>query len=498
MISTLASLRESALELRDRFVDASRELADASASIERVQSDIADSTATIEALYSDRRSVRREEKYWYTEQISEEKDRRQTLRMELNAQRERRRLATSRIRSVRQEAQGKKALLATEVRRLRSAAAALPTSAKSRFGAQLDGLRQHASTSVEACQQLMAFLTSFDEVLVVGVSPAMLAGCEDDSFDSISSVLGDDGVMGGGLVSLTDVEPAQVETRIEYLQEPPEWLMESWTGLECVDRPNREFLPITGTDETVPYDSYVVADSLDTDGLSMEAIGVAYASALLGAEGRDAILSLGGPGRPDMLSLDRDRNLWITEIKATQQGGRGLHETGLLRSLTDAAGVPLQLFENSAPWLRRSGVEVLRSIEAALTRAASTAEMETLAVLKDRYVEAVRAGFPSEAFKSEVVQVGLISPDADYLLPLTVANSGVIDRFVDDVRPDRIAQVNVVEGAHEASVAEHAGDATRSVSSEQHSNQGDHVASEAGTGEASETDGSDGGDAGDD
>lgn len=494
MVATLAGLRESALELRERFVDASRELAEATADMERLRSEIADCTATIEGLYSDRRSVRREERYRYTEQISEEKDCRQALREELNTQRERRRQATSRIRSVRLEAQSSKTFLAGEVRRLGSAAAALPTSSKSRFGSQLDALRHQATASVEACRQLIAFLTSFDEVSIASMSPATFMDLDDDGSDheleNASQLIGDEAAVHDDAASLAGSPPG-VETRIEFLAEPTAWLVESSNGLECVDRPNREFLPITGTDQTVLYDSYVVTDSLDTRGLTMEAIGVAYASALLGAEARGAILSLGGPGRPDMLSLDADQTLWITEIKATERGGLGLHETGLLRSLAAPDGGEQRLFENSTPWLQRSGVEVLRSIEAALMRGGGTAEMEALAILRDRYAEAVRSGFSSEAFRSEVVQVGLIAPDADYLLPLTVSRSGIMDRFVDEVRPDRIAQVNVVKGAHAPSVAAEperpTDDANHSPASDEHSNQPDSASAQP----AAETPGDD-------
>ena len=301
----------------------------------------------------------------------------------------------------------------------------------------------------------MGFLTSLEDY--AAATPSVFGGVLSDDDDAMETQMLA-GFTGGreadralSLLPIPFTPAVSTNEEFEYLPEFNDWDYRALAnGLVCIDPPNREFLPLAGQERSVLFDSYVVADSLDVNDLTVETIGVVYATALLGAEGRGAIFSLGGPGRPDMLSLDAEQNLWITEIKATLQGGRGLHETGLLRTLSDGDGGTNQLFENSSAWLQRSGIDVLRGIDGRIQRAVSPAEAEELSILRDRYAEAVRFGFASDRFKAEVIQVGLVTPDSDYLLPLTVANSRMMDRFIDDVRPERIVQVNVVEGAHES------------------------------------------------
>lgn len=114
-----------------------------------------------------------------------------------------------------------------------------------------------------------------------------------------------------------------------------------------------------------------------------EIASVKYTTAYLDTLGHSAIVDVGGPGLPDMLSLSFDKRICITEIKGTKSQ-TDLHASGLKRTVMDKnsdEGLRQEvLMENSPAWLLRSRnghdsvIQTLGAIDAAIDQAASPSQ----------------------------------------------------------------------------------------------------------------------------
>lgn len=201
---------------------------------------------------------------------------------------------------------------------------------------------------------------------------------------------------------------------------------------------------------SVPYKVYAIpACDWTNDKGSAERFGVEVTAAMLAAEGRRAIVSLGGPGKPDLISLDAMGRIWMTEVKGSFKG-RPLYKSGLLRDVRelselyedrpDPLGGRERVWENSPDWLRRSGPDVLRvlkQIEAATEDSKIKADVKELTL---RYAEAVSAGFDKNSHTTEIFQVASLADDqgAPYLDP-----NPTVHAYCAEVEPARITQVDV-------------------------------------------------------
>jgi len=201
----------------------------------------------------------------------------------------------------------------------------------------------------------------------------------------------------------------------------------------------------------IPYRVYSVPrQDRIIDGETAERLGLSVTSSILAAEGRRAIVLLGGPAKPDMISLDSAGKLWLTEVKGTFKG-TALSRAGLLRSvignpddpraqLPDPLTGKVKVWENSPEWLRRSGADVLRNLKAMEEAAADQSAKSAVRELMLRYAEAVSAGFEPTSHMTEMFQVG--SSSIGESLPYLDA-SPALHAYCAEVEPERITQVEV-------------------------------------------------------
>jgi hypothetical protein len=203
----------------------------------------------------------------------------------------------------------------------------------------------------------------------------------------------------------------------------------------------------------IPYRIFSLTDPDSLEIQNPEELGVRVTAEMLAAEGRPCIIALGGPGKPDILSLDGVGKLWMTEVKGSFKG-TPLARAGLLRTLKPdtppelAAADPLtgtlKVWENSPEWLRRSGVDVLKSLTM-IERTVDDAELRTrIHELTLRYAQAVTTGFEEEDYCTEIFQVGALagSESLPYLDP-----NPTLHAYCADVEPTRITQVTTGEEA---------------------------------------------------
>lgn len=199
----------------------------------------------------------------------------------------------------------------------------------------------------------------------------------------------------------------------------------------------------------IPYRVYTINREGWGDGdRTAERLGEDVSASMLAAEGRRAIVLLGGPGKPDILSLDANGMVWMTEVKGSFRG-TSLSRSGLLRSVnsditdplaapSDPLGGKLKVWENSPEWLRRSGADVLRNLMAMESKAEDPAVRAGIRELAQRYAEAVSAGFEQSNHATEIFQIGSL-PDGDSL-PYLEPNP-TLHAYCAEVEPARITQV---------------------------------------------------------
>ena len=208
---------------------------------------------------------------------------------------------------------------------------------------------------------------------------------------------------------------------------------------------------VDGKNSAVPYRVYnIVKEELCQD-QTAEELGMSVAAAMLAAEGRRAIVLLGGPSKPDIISLDARGNLWFTETKGSYKG-TPLSQAGLLRMVHHELPDPLRggndplerkakMWENSPEWLRRSGADVLRVLTEIELKTEDPTIKAGVRELTLRYADAVAAGFEQTGLLTEIFQVGTSTngESLPYLEP-----SATLQSYCAEVEPERITQVEVL------------------------------------------------------
>jgi len=253
------------------------------------------------------------------------------------------------------------------------------------------------------------------------------------------------------------------ETSIDIHFEPIQnyYDKEGEDGLSFAE-PSQSDVYLTGDGErAVPMDGHTVFDTLDTfeesvfdmlergvfaaaDGAQRVGdVAVEFSCALLKTAGHTAIMTLGGPGQPDILSLDQEGKLWVTESKGTAKE-TDLIQSGLERPVRSKSETGFgKLMENSPAWLIKKMDSTLSAINSAIDAAPSSDEQSQYKRMRDAYVRAARRNFRHTEFKSQVMQVGF-SPSQSPLKPPYAQNSQVFDRWVEKTQPDKIVQIDIV------------------------------------------------------
>jgi hypothetical protein len=175
-------------------------------------------------------------------------------------------------------------------------------------------------------------------------------------------------------------------------------------------------------------------------------MAIEVAVSFLASQRHRAIVVLGGPGRPDVLSLDQSGKLRITEVKGTRSG-TSLAQAGLLRTVSEGSEDPLstiKLFENSPEWLRRNSADVLtnlKQMEMAATNASQRAHLQDLA---HKWGKAIAKDFRlNDEYSTEIIQVGFSSSGEGlpFLEPSTMLHA-----YCGEVQPERIVQIDLEAG----------------------------------------------------
>jgi hypothetical protein len=413
----------------------SEALANLTAAESRVQmlsSDLDAMKGDIAALVEDKRAAPKRERQYYRELIQSAKDRKSDLIAELRD--EKRHLAERRAiknavqeqgRSLANQIESESGKLSKEFQRLKSEGPAWAT-------AGMSELRRTLGLGLQFCEQQLRSL--------------------EDAFGWTGMNRGNDDV--------------------EIVPDPPFWSVLGPTPshkspLHLVEPPRAEpYLTEDGT-TAVQTETYTVFDTVDVADQSGEMKGVIHARALLESQGRTLVLEIGGKGLADVLSLDPQNRLWITEVKATEKSSN-LAEVGLMRDLVKDAGLDPRIdrayervLELSPQWLTRTDAgtlmdrptRVLHAISKAIDTERDPARKEALRLVSGAYREAARNGFNPLYCHKELIQVGLQS-DGDYLMPIQMMRSKMLDSFVKEVQPERIVQINVLKGSKDSEIFE--------------------------------------------
>lgn len=194
---------------------------------------------------------------------------------------------------------------------------------------------------------------------------------------------------------------------------------------------------------SVPYRVYrIPKEAWNKEDYTAESFAVNVAVSKLIAEGRQAIVILGGPGKPDIISVDANNKLCFTEVKGSYSG-RHLANSGLLRTVKDETEDPLlgetKVWENSPEWLRRSGVDVLRNLKDMQDKNDDPNTKSQLQELYLLYSDAVANGFEKDNHLTEIYQVGNLD-DGDEL-PYLEANA-TLHAYCAEVEPESITQIS--------------------------------------------------------
>jgi len=317
------------------------------------------------------------------------------------------------------------------------------------------GIREIDASTGEARTFAQAQLARLDSVL---------AESAESDLSSRSGYAGSSSVGGSGLVRDRGAMQRGVTSNDEGPAPTPRSLVSVAGGevtLTSLENPINTALVVESTYEfevgerrgAIPYRVFSLADTGSLEIQNPEEFGVRVTAEMLAAEGRPCIIALGGPSKPDILSLDGAGNLWLTEVKGSFKG-TPLARAGLLRTLkpdtpTEAAAAdPLtstvKVWENSPEWLRRSGVDVLKNLTM-IEGTVDDADLRTkIHELTLRYAQAVTTGFEEEDYCTEIFQVGALagSESLPYLDP-----NPTLHAYCADVEPTRITQVTTGEEA---------------------------------------------------
>jgi hypothetical protein len=251
----------------------------------------------------------------------------------------------------------------------------------------------------------------------------------------------------------SELPPTMVDGEIKYVPEPAfvsyQASLADGNVLKFVDPVTESSrLSMEGTVST-PIIGYSVADTIDMSGLNAEEIGIRYATALLEATGRETVVALGGPYMWDVMSLDGEGKLWISELKGTEKFG-SLAGSGLLRKLQvkDNEGQPytVEFFENSREYLQIKAPHVEKHLDDLIQSEKDINRRDSLLELRTKLADAIDQGFMPTTYNTEVIQVSR-SSGSDTIEPVDVIESGRIDNYISAVQPNRIVQIDVIEGS---------------------------------------------------
>jgi hypothetical protein len=176
--------------------------------------------------------------------------------------------------------------------------------------------------------------------------------------------------------------------------------------------------------------------------------------AWMAARGRRAIVSLGGPGCPDILSLTRDGRIVRTEVKGTftgtQLGASGLFRSrqvkrfeqvtlSLLPQIWDGKGPANEsvlVAENSRDWISISAGRILKQIDEVVKQLTDPMLRRHYSDLSDKFRSSYLEGGLEDEY-SELIQVG-----QGFELP-DPRNSMRTYQYLAEAKPSQVVQINV-------------------------------------------------------
>ncbi len=208
---------------------------------------------------------------------------------------------------------------------------------------------------------------------------------------------------------------------------------------------------------SVPYRVFTLPRSRwDQRGRTAERFAVETAMAWMTSRGRRAVVALGGPGKPDILSLTQDGRLVRSEIKGTFNNtplaGQGVFRTVRVAKFErvpdvlkpSAVRLPdgsfrVTVAENSREWVQINAGSILRSLDLIAKQVKDPSMQASYIELADKFKRSYRDGrIGREA--SELVQVGQGGPGGE--LPYPDAST-TMSRYCYEARPDQIVQLQV-------------------------------------------------------
>jgi hypothetical protein len=426
-------LRTKVGEVSGKWSSVSQDVLAVESKIDSLSSLIESAKSEIQSLIEERRATPRRERQYFRDLIQGAKDQKNTLTSEMRSERR----SLSELRAQQQQtnrdARQLRSELGGESRRLTSEFQRLSGESPEWATAGLTQLRHTLAGGIEFCAQQLR---------------------------SLEEVFGWQGI-------------GNNSDEIEIVPDPPFWSIlgptpSSVNPLHLVEPPRVEpYLTEDGM-TTVPTETYTVFDTIDVTGQSIEMKAVIHARALLESQGRTLVLEIGGKGLADILSLDQENRLWISEIKGTERAA-SLSQVGLLRDLRTGGNISAsgsdpgyeKVLELSPSWLARTDSgslvdrpsRVLKAISSAIITEQDPARKEALRVVSSSYKEAARHGFNPLVCHKELIQVGLQS-QGDALRPMQMMQSKTMDTFCKEVEPDRIVQMNVLVGSRESDIFE--------------------------------------------
>lgn len=417
-------LRSQVAAVCKQWSDIAQELSAVSDELSALSSDIESASDEIAGLYGEKRDAPRQEKQYYRELIDQAKSRKSELKDRIRSKKsELSSLRQQRVNALR-EGSKLRSSLANEIANLTRQHSHIGRNTLPSWAVHsIAGMRNTIASGQRFCNEQLRLLS--------------------DSFETKNKLIADD-------LEITDEEPSYWSILGPTPSQDP---------LHLVEPPTQERYVTQDNSTSVSTETYTVFDTLGIVGQTIEKMGVMHTEALLRSQGRTLVIEIGGKGMPDMLSLDQDNRLWITEIKATQNSN-DIYQSGLLRTLKkeDAHGnlgrEKARVLELSAEWLGWKDRNVLmarpslvlRAISAAINKEGDPARKESLRLLSSQFREAARQGFHPQVCRKELVQVGM-QADSNTLKPLQVMQSKLIDDFCKEVQPDRIVQVNILQGS---------------------------------------------------
>lgn len=489
--------RHEAETLADRllgeFQVASADLESAVGELERVKSEIREKRDDIGWLKSERRGLRGPDRDYLTTQIDSAYD-------DLSCLHDRRHDASDALRQCKREVGATRSSMKRLVGRLRRVVEKSGSGAPrivvggglasaSGFGEISQAYDQAGAFAVILIQTLQAALdgSGHTTATTAAISFAEARPSTTNSADSADSSAAVTRGGGGQVVGATAAGDGRAIDTPTPVREPLLGIEESFLGyvpeerrrvafmtagqvhietvqaMEGVEEPHHDVLSynIVGSDgalvahREVPLAVFELPkDRWDAGDRRQEDFGVETAMAWMAARGRRAIVAIGGPGRPDVLSLTHDGQLVRSEVKGTfsgtSLGAAGLFRPrivsrmeqvslSLLPQIWDGNGPAndsVKVAENSRSWIAISAGSVLKQLDQLADQVEDSGLRTDYMELADRFRTSYLDGrFVEEG--SEVIQVGQGEELPD------PSNSIVLHQYCEAARPSQIIQINV-------------------------------------------------------